>query len=469
MAKTATPKFDRKGLSSLGAEKLAEILLEEASVNKSLKLRLQAALAGGAGSTRITAMIDKRLDQIEKSKTGMRAAKARELAAELAGLVRTIHGELGTADSQAAAERMLRLVSMRPAIMHRVYERSAKLEKMFEDAQTAALPLIIALSAAQQISMVGLIEKIRSADFLGEIEAFFTQVMEGLCVEAGAAWKDLLQKVPEKNRTYPLAIGLMQTFAFKQGDFKELARLEERKPDVYQNSLHLAQILYAAEQFPDALIWVRRKPKGMHMIYLNNMRVAAGPDYGARERTLLEADILDRLKQRDDAQKLRWEAFAKTFDVDILRLYLSKLDDFAEFDEMDRAMALVMADPNIGKSLRFLVQWPKLDVAAQFILDHASAWDASHCEMLSDVSTSLHDDYPVATTVLLRALVMDILRRNLSSAYDIAIGFLADLELLADRIEGDAPLPSHSQFIQDLRTKHGRKYSFWSMVPYEAR
>lgn len=469
MAKTASPKFDRKGLSSLGAEKLAEILLEEASVNKSLKLRLQAALAGEAGSSKITAMIDKRLDQIAKSKSGMRAAKARELAAELAGLVRTIHGELGAADPQAAAERILRLVSMRPSIMHRLYDRSVKLEKMFEDANQAAITLVSALSVAQQVALVGLIDKIRSADVLSEDDALFAHLMDGLSVEAGAAWKDLLQKVPEKNRTYPSAIALLQALAFKQSDFKEMARLEERKPEIYQNSLHLAQVLYAAEQFDDALVWVRRKPKGMHMIYINNIRVAAVPDYGARERILLETDILDRLKRRDEAQKLRWDAFAKTFDVDILRQYLSKLDDFAEFDEMDRAMALVMQDANIAKTLLFLVQWPKLDMAAQFILDHASEWDASHCDMLSDVSATLHDDYPVAATVLVRALLMDILKRNLTSLYDLALSFLAELELLAEKIEGDMSLASHGQFMQDLRATHGRKYSFWAMVPYELR
>ncbi|HBF29488.1 DUF6880 family protein [Rhizobium sp.] len=469
MAKKVIAKFDKKGLCSLGAEKLAEILLDEAAANKPLKLRLQAALAGEGGADKISVMIDKRLDQIEKSKTGMKAAKSRELAAELAGMVRTIHTELGAANGQAAAERMLRLVSMRLSIMHRLYERSARMEKMFDEASTAAVALFGALGEVQQVALVPLIEKIRSDDIHGEQGEIFAQLMQTLSAEAGMVWKALLAKVSEQSQSFPSAVGLLQGLAFKQGDFKEMARLEERKPDMFQNSLDLARVLFDAEQFDDALTWVRRKPKGMHMIYLNGIRAAAGPDYGARERTLLEADILDRLKRRDDAQKLRWEEFAQTFDVDVLRQYISKLDDFAEFDEMDRAMALVMKDKNIAKALLFLVQWPKLDLAAQFILDHANEWDARYCEPLADVSITLYEQFPVAATVLDRALLMDILKRGLSSAYELALALLAGLEVLAPKIEGDASLPSHEQFMRELRAKHGKKYAFWSMVPYELR
>lgn len=469
MAKKAAVKFDKNGLSSLGAEKLAEILLEEAAANKPLKLRLQTALAGGDGAGKINALIDKRLDQIEKSKTGITRARSKDLALELGGLVRTINAELGATDPFAASERMLRLVSMRLAILHRLYDRNARMEKVFDDASAAAVALVAQMQPSQQVSLVPLIEQCRSADVLSEQGEVFINLMNGLSAEAGEAWKALLAKVPAKHRTYPAALGLLQVLALKLGDFKEAGRLEEAKPEMFQNSLLLAQLLFEAEQFEDALVWVRRKPKGMHVIYVNGIRAAVGPDYGARERKLLEAGILDRLKRRDEAQKLRWDEFCESFDVDILRQYISKLDDFAEFDEMDRAMALVMQDKNIYKALRFLVQWPKLDLAAQYIIDHAKDWDGRYYELLSEVSTALHQDYPLATTVLNRALVTDILNRNLSSAYDFAVVCLTELEEISSRIAGEPSLPSHEAFMQTLRVKHGKKYSFWGMVPIDFR
>jgi hypothetical protein len=469
VAKKAVAKFDRKGLSSLGAEKLADILLEEAASNKPLKLRLQAALAGEAGADKISAMIDKRLDQIDKSKSGITSSKSKDLAVELAGMVRTIQTELGGADRVAASERMLRLVCMQLSIMHRLYDRSAKLDKVFNEAGAAAISLVGELSPEQQLNIVPLIEKMRSADLLREQDDVFTSLMSCLNAEAGEAWKAFLKKVPEKNRTYPSALGLLQILAQKQGDFKELGRLELAKPEMFQNSLAMAQLLFEAEQFEDALVWVRRKPKGMHMIYVNGIRAAAGPDYGARERKLLEADILDRLKRRDEAQTLRWDEFSDSFDVDMLRQYISKLDDFAEFDEMDRAMALVMKSEDIYKSLVFLVKWPKLDVAAQYVMDHAKDWDGRYYELLSDVAVVLREDFPVAATVLYRVLVSDILKHSRSTVYDVASQYLAELAELAPRIVDEPSLPSHEHFMQSLRVKHGKKYSFWMLIPKELR
>ncbi|MBB4952414.1 hypothetical protein H4S14_000456 [Agrobacterium vitis] len=469
MAKKAVAKFDAKGLSSLGAEKLAAILLDEAAANKPLKLRLQVALAGEAGIDKISAMLDKRLAQIDTSKSGITKARSKDLTLELGGMVRTIHAELGGVDRFAAAERMLRLVSMRLSVLHRLYDRNARLENVFDEACTAAVSLVAELSPPEQIALVPLLETMRSADVLREQGEIFSDLMNSLCAEAGEAWKARLSKVPEKNRSYPSALGLLQQLAHKQGDFKEMGRLEQAKPDLFQNSLRMAQLLFEAGQFEDALVWVRRKPKGMHMIYVNGIHAAAGSEYGARERKLLEAEILDRLKRRDDAQKLRWDEFCESFDADILRQYIAKLDDFAEFDEMDRAMALVMQDKNINKALNFLVQWPKLDLAAQYIIDHAKEWDGRTYMQLSDISPALHEDYPVAATVLNRALVTDILNRNLSSAYEFAAVCIGELEDMSTRIAGEPSLPDHAQFMHSVRAKHGKKYAFWSLVPFDFR
>ena len=105
---------------------------------------------------------------------------------------------------------------------------------------------------------------------------------------------------------------------------------------------------------------------------------SVGPEYGARERRMLEAEILDKLKRRGDAQDLRWREFAETLDPAILKLYLSKLDDFAEFDEMDRAFALVEEAEDIYGALDFFVTWPRLDRAAALVLRHDDRWEGRY-------------------------------------------------------------------------------------------
>lgn len=89
MAKQTKAKLDAKGLTGLGIEKLVEILLEEANGNKALKARLLSALASSSGPDEVARLIDKRLDTLEKSRSGLSPSKARDLAVELQGLVRS--------------------------------------------------------------------------------------------------------------------------------------------------------------------------------------------------------------------------------------------------------------------------------------------------------------------------------------------------------------------------------------------
>lgn len=468
MAKKAAAKFDRAGLASLGAEKLAEILLDEASANKALKLRLQAALAGTAGSTKVLARIDKRLDQIERSASGITANRARELSTELGGMMRTIGGELGD-DPVAAAERMVRMMSVMSGMTHRLYDRSAKLEKLSEDIIAAAVSMIAALPDAGQVMLVPALEKVRAADKHRELGDVFSQMMAVLGTAAADTWKKLLEGALKNSRSPQHILQLLQDLAVKRQDFDEVIRLEEAKPELYQDSLVLAHLLFDAQRFEQALDWVRRKPKGMRVIRIGGMTAAAGPDYGVQERKLLEADILERLKRRGDAQALRWQEFCETFEPDVLRTYIAKLDDFAEFEEMDKALHLVMTSKDAYKSLWFLIGWPKLDLAARLVIDHAQDWDGRQYELLSTAAEKLSEEQPEAATVLYRVLVSDILKRSLSQAYHHAASYLVALADLVPRVSAINGQYDHVRFMQSLRLKHAKKYSFWMLLPEDLR
>lgn len=468
MAKKATVKFDRAGLASLGAEKLADILLDEAQANKALKLRLQAALAGAGGSDKIIARIDKRLDQIERSASRITANRARELAAELGGLVRTISGELRD-DPVAAAERMVRMMAVLLGIMRRLYDRSAKIEKLGEEIDTATVSMIAALTPAHQVRLVPVLDKVRGQDRYGELGDIFSRLIPVLEPDAANEWRQLLERGLGKDKDQVRVLNLLQALAMKRKDFDEAMRLEELKPELHQDSFGLAQYLFEAGRFEPALEWVRRRPKGMRVVDVNGVRGAVGPEFGMGERKLLEADILERLKRRDDAQALRWREFVETFEPAVLRTYISKLDDFAEFEEMDKAFNLVMGDKDIHKALWFLIHWPKLDLAAKLVVDNARNWDGRHYKILSEAAELLADEQVAAAIVLYRALVDDILRRGVSEAYLAAASYIASMDYLTEQSGGSISRAEHEDYMRKLRTRHGKKYSFWSLVPNDLR
>lgn len=465
MARQAKARLDTKGLTALGLDKLVEILLEEAVANKALKARLMTALAGHSGPDEIARLIDKRLDAIEKARTSINSTRARDLAVELSGLMRNIQSELGAIDTAGAFERMIRFISMRTGIDQRLRAESAKLKKVFEEASAALATLLPQVPEADQVRAVPMLERLRKRDRYDEQGAFFAGLLCSLVKPAADAWRIALEADLSATDRAQAASRLLQALHLKTGDLDAYVRLETAKPENRQDAYKVARMLFEAGRHDEALAWVRKTPPAMRILFFDGIAAGVGPDYQSRERRLLEADILDGMKQRDSAQALRWRDFLETFDPEVLRRYIARLDDFAEFDELDKAFAAVRASDHIYEGLMFLVEWPKLDQAAAHVMAHAKKWDGRMYEILVPSADALSDDHPVASTVLYRALVTHILDRGISAAYEHAAVYLRILATLSLRLPEKPPFIDHAAYVSGLANKHGRKYGFWQRVP----
>ncbi len=73
-------------------------------------------------------------------------------------------------------------------------------------------------------------------------------------------------------------------------------------------------------------------------------------------------------------------------------------------------------------------------------------------------------DYNLAATACYRALLLDILAQARSKAYGHAARYFKKLEALAKRIKVFKPLPTHHAYVEQLRSVHGRKKSFWARL-----
>ena len=468
MAKQTKAKLDKKGLTGLGLEKLVDILLEEAAANKALKARLQTALAGETGPDEMARLIDKRLDQIENATTRINRARARDLGAEFAALARNITSELGVADPGAAAERILRFLGLRFPVYERMATENARLRKVFEETELTALELIKTVRAEEQPILVPHIERLRSRDRYGEHTGFLRALTGVVSAPAIDEWRKLLAKVMPSEPLKLGALALLQLLALRQGHLDDYLALERQKPENRRDTLAVAGLLHQAGRSEEALEWVRERPRGGLIIEINGMVGMVGPEYGARERRVLEAEILEKLRRRGDAQDLRWREFAETLDPAILRLYLSKLDDFVEFDEFDRAVALAREHEDIYLALDFFVAWPRLDFAAAHVLRHQSDWEGRHHEELAPAAEALTEKEPLAAVVLYRALVEDILRRGISRAYPHAGRYVGELARLMPKLPEGHGLSSHTAFLAELRRNHSKKFGFWSYVRGDA-
>jgi hypothetical protein len=131
---------------------------------------------------------------------------------------------------------------------------------------------------------------------------------------------------------------------------------------------------------------------------------------------------------------------------------------------MDKAFAVVAASPNAYSALTFLLEWPRLDLAAALVIDRRTDWDGRHYDLLGNAALALEDSFPMAATVLYRALIDDILSRGKSPAYGHAARYLGTLDALSGRLPSDAPIDAHEHYRAGLKKSHGRKLGFWSLV-----
>jgi hypothetical protein len=175
--------------------------------------------------------------------------------------------------------------------------------------------------------------------------------------------------------------------------------------------------------------------------------------------------VLEALGRSDEAQAFRWACFERSLNPDHLRSYLKRLPDFEDLEAEERALSHALGHPNVHHALSFLVTWPALDQAAHLVLTRADELNGNFYEILAPAAAALEAKHPLATTVLCRALIDFALEQNRVKRYQHAARHLHECESLADRIKDFGSFKPHGVYLRRLKDHHGRKSSFWSLVP----
>lgn len=451
-------------LIPLGAEKLAQVILDEAETNPAFRKRVNAALASTRGPEAVAKLIDRRLAALERARAMVGWEKERAFADDLDVTVETITRELAPLNPAHAVERLLRFVDTHGSVFARIDDSNGRIQDVYWRA-TEAIPEIVGkLPPGELTRMPERLQASLDKDTHGLAPRVAIAVAPLLPETALAAWDKVLQQ----GDAAAGRLEIRQAIADARGDLDGFLALEARRPDWRQDPLKAAERLLAAGRLDEALLWVRREKKG-GMAFATETDIADGRINRVHdlERVRLEARILEAMKDRPAAQALRWAAFETTLNADILRDYIRKLDDFIEYEEQERAFAVAAASPHAYAALAFFIAWPRLDLAAKLVLEKRDFWDGRHYGALGDTAAALEGDFPLAATVLYRALLDAILARAKSPAYGHGARYLARLGELAGRLPEDAGQESHTTYISGLRKTHGRKAGFWSLVRRE--
>lgn len=472
------PALNAQALAALGVERLAQLVLDEAGSNAAFRKIVNAALAGRKGPNAVAALIDRRLAALERARGFIDWEKTRDFAADLEATVKTIVQELGALDAGQAVERLLRFIATQESVLERIGDSGARIENVYDSAVDELSPLAARMSEADRnrlpdmamaalgTSNYGSLQYAAEA-FAGHIPAAALEAWDRQLAERAKAMPPSPRGWETEVRTRD-AIAARQAIAEARGDLDGLIALEKTKPERARNTLELARRLLAAGRTEEALDWVRRGRRGP----------AGSTDNGAIEddidllflrsddRVSLEASILEALGRKPEAQALRWSTFEATLEADILREHVDRLDDFAEFEVVDRALDLASRSPHAYGALRFFLAWPRLDRAAALVMARAGQWDGRHYELLAPAAQALEADHPVAAALIYRALLDDILTRARSPAYGHGARHLDRLAALAPALAAAAVpgMESHADYRARIAKAHGRKTAFWSQV-----
>jgi hypothetical protein len=466
-----------EALVKLGSEKLARLVKGEALRNVAFRKLVMAALAATKGPEAVAAIIDKRLAGLDRAKSFIDWDKSKAFTADIAATLAAITGELVPADPDSAINRLIRFLASAERVFERVDDSTGRLQEVYHDAAAALPDLLGRLDETGKASIQDRLLTFAISDDYGFLSKILPNILAHLPPKAVDDWDTRLCEaerslgpVKDERRDWKRRaklgkiIGLRQAIADHRGDVDAFIDLETGHG--LRDTIAIAQRLCDAGRYRQALEWVRKG--GRASVEFMTFDDLADEEYPIQSsdfvRTQLEIPILEKMGDRAGAQDLRWKTFETMLDAGVLRDYIARLPDFAEFDVLDKAFAHAASSTQKYCALNFFLKWPRLDLAAKLIVDRQNEWKGRDYEALVPAAEMLEADYPLATTILYRTLLNDILDRARSPAYGHAARYLAKLEVLAAHEDVSSMREPHEIYRAAMLKKHGRKSGFWSLV-----
>ena len=474
---TSRKALNASNLEALGAERLAALLMEISQGDAAIKRRLRLELVSTESPAELGREIRKRLAAIARSRSFVDWQNRKALVDDLEAQRRAIVQKVALRFPSEALELMWQFLDLARPVFERSDDSSGTISGVFHaavgdlgelaqaarpDPKRLADQVFGALVQNDYGQYDDLIQVLRPA--LGpEGLEHLKQRMVALSAEpprkraarerqvigwasTGPIYAD---EVAERSRVSTVRLAL-QDIADAQGDVDAyVAQYEERARKVPKIAAEIAKRLLAAGRAEEA--W--------RTIEAAEPRQGGWPDFEWEDARI---ETLEALGRRDAAQAARWSCFERALSARHLRDYLKRLPDFDDVEAEQRALDHAERYGGLLQAISFLVSWPALDRAARLVTGRGKELDGNHYEILTPAAEALAGKYPLAATLLLRAMIDFALTQSRSSRYGHAARHLRDCAGLASAIADYGAFETHDAYVARLRRDHGRKTGFWS-------
>jgi Family of unknown function (DUF6880) len=474
--------LNAKNLETLGAQRLAELLIEISAGDGLAKRRLRLELAGAESPGEVAKEVHKRLTMIARSRSFVDWQNRRALVDDLETQRRAIAGQVAKFNPAEALDLMWRFLALANSIFERCDDNSGTVVGIFHSAvgdlgeiamAAKANPEKLADEAYQALikndygqydNLISVLTPAMGRQGLEHLKQRIINLSNDPVRKpadkdrvtigwssAGPIYKD---EIAEQSRVSTVRLALME-IADAQGDVDSfIAQYDEETRKVPKVAAKIARRLLAAGRLEEAWQTIEAAVHGRRSSW-------DWPDFEWEDARI---DVLEALGRTDDAQATRWACFERSLSAAHLRAYLKRLADFDDFEAEKRALDFAQRCRTLRQALSFLISWPALERAASLVIQRADELDGDHYEILTPAANALAAKYPLAATLVLRAMIDFSLANGRSSRYKHAARHLLECSSLSSAVENFGIFETHDAYEARLRRAHGKKTSFWSLV-----
>lgn len=470
--------LNAKNLAALGANRLAELLLELTSRDAAAKRRLRLELASRNGGGDVAAEIRKRLATIAKSRSFVDWNKVRALAADLDMQRSAIVQHVAPTQPAEAFDLLWRLLELAPSVYERCDDSNGTIGDIISDAREDLGTIAARAKPDAPVLADRVFAGVQANDY-AQFDGIIGLMAEALGRDGLALLKTRFEELAAAPPPAPgggdrKVIGISTRGPIYQDDFETRYHARRIRSALTEIADALGDVDGYAARFSadertnpsiaadiaERLLGAGRPEEAMAALQLAEGNSRAGgywPDW-----TRVRIDTLDTLGQSAEAQTARWAIFENSLNADYLRAHLKRLPDFDDVEAEDRALAHVRQHADFHRALGFLMDWPAHRLAAELVLARHADLDGDQYWLLTSAAETLEERAPLAATLMLRSMIDFSLDRAKYKRYGHAARHLRTCEHLAKRIDDFGEHLDHDAFVAGLKARHGRKSGFWN-------
>lgn len=464
--------LNKSNLQALGADRLADLVLQLAAGNGAAKRRLRMELTGRESPEKLANAIRKHLNSIASSDRFVGWQSLKVFRSDLESQWRLIVDTVGADLPTEALELGWLFIDLSNSVLERTTDPSGGLLEMF---RTCLADLAgLAQRARREADLLDHIVHAAVTNHYGQVDGLVRSMASLLTtVDLRELERRLKAASPSES---PRQARARLTSKWRRGRTLEREEIDQRP---FSETIRLAlEEVYDALGDVDDFIALQKDPAHSGTAariagrllkagradealacldrVSEKVKALAPPDWQAAR-----LDALSALGRHDQVQAERLDIFRRNLNAEFLRSYLKDLPDFEDFEAEESALDYVCGYGDATQALRFLVSWPSLDRADQLVRRRSAELDGNEDKLLVEAASKLMAKYPLAAIMVLRKVIDHLLDYGDEADLEFAGHRLADIIRLNSKVADWDGAESAEGYMARLRRQHPARLDFW--------